>query len=232
MRRILWLIAVIASVMGGVPALADITCANICTVQLQQTNVVQLYGVQVTVTINNTGASTILSFQLTNNPLTNSPIGIDQIGWTGGALSGGANSFSAAYNSISSNWIGHNPNNTTYIAEVTGPNPGSMDGFGKFNVQGAASGSTQGVSPSTAIVLTLAGKVTTFYSNAAGNMFAVHIRFGGNCSGFVGGLAGTSSANDDSNCSPQSQVPEPGTLALFVAGSLGLLRRATRTICR
>lgn len=98
-----------------------------------------------------------------------------------------------------------------------------MDGFGKFNVQGAASGSTQGVSAGTAIVLTLAGKVTTFYSNSSGNVFTVHVRFGGNCSGCVGGLAGTGSANSDTDCVPQGQVPEAGTLSLCGGGVLGLL---------
>jgi len=93
-------------------------------------------------------------------------------------------------------------------------------------VQGAASASTDGVT--SPITLTLAGKVTTFYSNSAGNIFTVHVRFGGNCSGFVGGLAGTGSTNSNTDCVPAPQVPEPGTLALFGTGSFalaGLLRR-------
>ncbi len=226
--KILLMIAVVGLLMSGAPAYADISCPPTCTVQLQQTNIVQLSGVQVTVTIDNSGSNTVLSFQLTKSPLTNAPAGIDQIGWTGGPLGHGSNTFSTDYNSSDSNWIGHNKNNTIYVAQVTGPSSGSMDGFGKFNVEGAASGSTQGISPSTVIVLTLGGKVTAFYSNAAGNMFAVHIRFGGNCSGFVGGLAGTASTNDDSNCVPQNQVPEPGTLTSIVAGSLGLCRLLAR----
>ncbi len=220
--RILTVAAVVVA-LGCIPAFADITCNNTsCPVLLQQTNVVQLYGVQVSVTIDNTGSNTVLTFQLVNYPVTNSPIGIDQIGWTGGPLSGGASTFSTDYNSATSNWIGHNPNNTTYVAQVTGPSSGAMDGFGKFNVQGSASASTQGISQDTAIVLTLAGKVTTFYSNSDGNIFTVHIRFDGNCSGFVGGLAGTGSATNDADCVPQTQVPEPGTLLLLAAGSLAL----------
>lgn len=230
MRKVLLILSAMVMVTCGVPAFADITCATTCTVQLQQSNVVQLAGVQVSVTINNTGSTTVLSFQLTHNPLTNLAIGVDQIGWTGGALSGGSNTFSASYNSISSNWIGHNPNNTTYVAQVTGPSSGSMDGFGKFNVQGAASGSTDGVTAP--ITLTLAGKVTTFYSNSTGNIFTVHVRFGGNCSGFVGGLTGTSSANNDTDCVPRSQVPEPGTMTLLGTGFLVLTRLLRRTHSR
>jgi len=215
MRKI-WLFILVAVVALAVstPARADITCLSLCTVQLQQSNINQLAGVQVTVTIDNTGSNTVLTFQLTNNPLSNTPIGMDQIGWTGGALSNGSNAFSSSYNAVSStNWEG---------ALVTGPNTASMDGFGKFNVQGADAASTGGISASTAIVLTLAGKVTTFYDNAKGNVFAVHVRYGGNCSGFIGGLAGTSSSNSDVNCQVPGQVPEPGSMLLFGSGLFGL----------
>lgn len=227
MRR-LFIISTIVMIASSAPAFADITCATICTVQLQHSNVVQLTGVQVSVTINNTGANTVLSFQLTNNPLTNTAAGIDQIGWTGGSLSGGSNTFSTDHNSVGSNWIGHNPNNTTFAAQVTGPNNGSMDGFGKFNLEGAASGSTDGVAAP--IVLTLAGRVESFYSNSVGNVFTVHVRFGGNCSGFVGGLTGTGSANSDTDCVPQAQVPEPGTLALLGTGLFALGRVAKQKL--
>jgi len=222
MRKIGFVLAFLVGVMlCSAPALADVSCASgsTCTVQLTQSNVIQLAGVQVTVTIDNTGANTVLTFQLTNNPLSNTPAGIDQIGWTGGPLSGNDNTFSSTYNATASTHFGGNL--------VTGPNTGNMDGFGKFNVQGAVSAGTGGISAATAITMTLAGKVTTFYSNSAGNVFTVHVRYGGNCSGFVGGLAGTGTANSDTDCHP-GQVPEPGTMALFgtgLFGLAGLLRR-------
>jgi hypothetical protein len=215
MRKI-WLFMLVAmmALAVGTPARADVTCASICTVTLTQTNVIQLAGVQVNVTINNTGTHTVLTFQMVNNPITNTPIGMDQIGWTGGHLSHGSNTFSSSYNATASSHWGGNL--------VTGPVTGAMDGFGKFNVQGADPASTAGISPSTAITMTLAGKVTTFYSNSSGNVFTVHVRFGGNCSGFIGGLAGTGSANNDANCTRPGSVPEPGSMVLFGSGLLGL----------
>lgn len=215
MRKIwLFLLVAVVALAVGTPAQADVTCASICTVTLTQTNVIQLYGVQVNVTINNTGSNTVLTFQMVHSPVTNTPIGMDQIGWTGGPLSGGSNTFVSTYNAKSStNWNGQ---------LVTGPNTGAMDGFGKFNVQGADPASTAGISPSTAITMTLAGKVTTFYSNSGGNIFAVHVRFGGNCSGFIGGLAGTGSANSDTDCTVPGEVPEPASMVLFGSGLVGL----------
>lgn len=213
MRKVwLFIFVMVVALAVSTPARADVTCLTICQVQLTQSNVSQLAGVVVTVTINNTGANTVLSFQLTNNPLSNTPIGIDQIGWTGGPLSGPSNTFSSNYNATSSTgWHGQ---------LVTGPSADSMDGFGKFNVQGADPASTGGIgSP---IVLTLAGKVTTFYDNGKGNVFTVHVRYGDGCSGFVGGLAGTSSSNSNSNCHPGGQVPEPGSMILFGSGLFGL----------
>lgn len=219
MRKTWFLMLVgVALLAVGTPARADYTCANgsICTIQLTQTNVIQLYGVKVNVTIDNsTNANhTILTFQMVSSPITNTPIGMDHIGWTGGPLSGGGNTFSTSYNAISStNWNG---------VLVTGPNSSSMDGFGKFNVYGDDPASTAGISPSTAITMTLAGKVTTFYANSGGNIFAVHVRFGGNCSGFIGGFAGTGSANSDTDCQVSGQVPEPGSMVLFGSGLIGV----------
>ncbi|MFB3920671.1 MAG: PEP-CTERM sorting domain-containing protein [Terriglobia bacterium] len=181
----------------GTPARADQACANgsTCTIQLTQTNVIELNGVVVTVTIDNTGANTKISFQLTADPVSNTPLGIDQVGWQNGEVS--------AY--PSANW--HDAGD------------GSMDGFGQFEVQSADSASTDGIS--SPVTFTLAGKITNFDDNNLANEFAVHVRYGGSCSGFVGGVSPSGpDMHSDSGCSPE--VPEPASLTLLGSGLLGL----------
>ena len=209
MRKTLFGI-VLLLLVAATPALADITCARgqVCTVQLTQTNVTQLAGVVVTVTIDNrtNRNHTILSFALTNNPVsaTNHPLGIDMIGWNGGA--------SAAAISSSANWGGASPALASH----------QLDGFGSFAIYGASPAGTGGTSTSNKLTFTLAGLVTSFPLNAGGNAFALHLRFTNSCSGCIGGPHGSTDPTSDSNCGRTPSVPEPGSMALFGTGLMGL----------
>jgi hypothetical protein len=140
--------------MGSAEA-ANCAAGATCNVLLTNTNVT---GVQITinVTINNTGATTILTFAFVSDNITNNPLGLDQIGWTADVNA----------NPVPVGW--------------TQKTDQQMDGFGKFAReldQPAGTNLTQS--------FTLASLVTSFPDNAAGAEFAVHIRYDGNCSAFV-----------------------------------------------
>jgi len=190
---------VVAVALWSAPAQADTACASgsSCNFVLTFTNNTLLAGTQVTVNINNTGSVTILTFTLTANPL-GLPAAIDQVGFNSGIIS-------------------------TFPSGWSSAPAGSMDGFGSFSVQAANGGAPFGT---TSVSFTLSSLVTNFAGTVAppgtsGNEFAVHVRFQavGSCSGFVGGDGGTSSSSTSGNCAP---IPEPGTMALFGSGLLGV----------
>lgn len=214
-NRMPWARIVLATALLALwtmPAQADTACAagQVCTVQLTQTNTLpQMAGVQVTVTIDNTGANTVLSFQVTNNPLSLTGVGIITAGWNGTATSTASTNFGGVQ------------------AVVVGAD--RMDGFGTFNVQAFNSSSTGGFG--SAITFTLNGLVTNFASNANGNDFAVELFFNGDCHPFVSGPNPSEEHHNNPACVPSAVIPEPATLSLFGSGLLAIgasLRRRFR----
>ena len=143
------------------------SCAidSTCIFELTNSNVTELNGnIDIRVTINNTGASTVLSLQYISSN-TADPLGLDKFGYNNAAL----------VSSISGNvsdWTPFNTAGATY------------DGFGTFlSLQNSGPAETGGISG--ALNFTLNGLVTSFPENSNGAEFVTHIRYSGSCSGFV-----------------------------------------------
>jgi hypothetical protein len=159
-----------------------------CIVELTNTNVTGV-DIDIRVTINNTGSATILTVAFISDNITNTPLGIDQFG----------------YNSTAVDTV-----LPTGFSQASCPKGGCvMDGFGAFVSEIDSPAGTL-----LSFTLELNSLVTSFTENGNGSEFAAHVRYSGNCSGFVSD--GTASGpTPNANC---TGVPEPASMLLLATG--------------
>jgi hypothetical protein len=206
----------LSGLLPAAPAQAGF-CASgaTCSFDLDNTNVLGV-DIVIRVTVNNTGATSVLTVNWISDNLANTPLGIDQFGFNS----------TASTTVLPAGW-----SNAGCKPPPGPPTPGcQMDGFGRFASEIDSPGGTD-----LSFSFTLGSLVTTFADNTQGGEFAAHIRYSGNCSGFVSD--GTSKgASKDTNCTIEGigKVPEPGTLVLLGIAMLGLgiVSRRMRTLPR
>ncbi len=164
---------------------------------LTNTNTQELDGISVKVITDGDGKT--ISVKLDNNPVTNTPLGID-----------------AFYYNLNNPITGADESGWHFNALST-----TADGFGNFAIKGSGKpAGTGGIS--SPIVFTLTDTFTNIPTNGHSATIAVHVRFSDGCSGWVSdGI--TTSSQSNSACKPSTSVPEFPTIALPIAGIMGLV---------
>jgi len=178
-----------------IPVVYAVECAdgNTCDIYLENPNQVELDGIAVKVTIDNTGSNTLLSTGLVANSVANSPIGIDQFYYNHAAIITSVNE--AGWRT---NFDGTQADGFGNLASRTNLNPTGTGGI------------------SSDIVFVLNGIVTEFPENSQGSSFVVHVRFAETCRGYVSN--GTpNSVTSEPTCRKPNLVPE------FTETSIGIL---------
>jgi hypothetical protein len=201
------------TLIGGITPASAGSCASgeVCEFHLTNANIFNTVPgdiqIDIKVTVDNSGATTVLTFAFVSDNLTNNPLGIDQVFWNSATL---ATATTPGFVIAPNGCFGG------------GPPPCNADGFGDFLAEYDKPAGTD-----LTATFTLASLVTSFADNATGGEFAVHIRYDGGCSAFVSdGTHPEPTAN--SLCIPiRHEGPEPGSLLLLGIGiaALGLARR-------
>jgi hypothetical protein len=148
----------------------------------------------VTVTYTFGGTNTTLTYTWFDGNSGLTAIGIDQVGWNS----------TASIVTCASGW-------TCGTSSTTNK---TMDGFGLFAQRPTDAGGTN-----LSATFVLAGNAS-FTTNSNGNLFAAHVRYGNDCSGFVSDF-GPGATSGSSNCG-STRVPEPTSLMLLGAGLVGI----------
>jgi hypothetical protein len=175
---------------------ANCAAGAICTVNLTNTNIIGNPAglINIAVTINNTGATTVLTVAFVSSNLSNTPLGIDVFAYNSSALA----------TTLPKGWKQTDPKGS----------PFQEDGFGLFTSELTSPGGTD-LSAS----FTLASLVTTFTENANLGEFAAHIRFSNECS--LWASDGTSNMTSPlGGCGVTT--PEPTLLGMLGIGLLGM----------